>query len=499
MNPAAHVGDALGIGLSSVTISYGSNPVLDIGALELAAGGYTLITGPTGCGKSSLALALVGVLEEMTGATLTGSITVDGQERLGEDPVNGELPVAAVWQRPDAQLFRRTILEEVRAGLDFRMTDAEAGTRRARAALRSVGLDHLDESRDPLTLSGGEQQRLALAAALVLDAPILVLDEAASQLDAAASARFSRIIAETRAERGLTVIAFDHRPDPHLATADRVIVLDRSGTVALDGGPAEVYGTNAHHCRDIGIRLPAAPSASSSQLPHEPPPRSDPTAGPTLSLQALTVPGHRNTAGRPLLREVSFTLPPRSVALLVGPNGSGKTTLLNTLAAIQPRIRGRIDPPRRTRRASGIGYAPQRGSELMFARTVRQELALAFPGSRPRGSGAEAAHCSDGFDTLLERAGLLRLAETHPQHLSGGQRQRLSVLLAVASAPALVLLDEPTNAQDAIGAARILALIEQHAAQRVCLIATHEEELFTGLATHRIELRDGAVTQVREL
>ncbi|MDN5704271.1 MAG: ATP-binding cassette domain-containing protein, partial [Yaniella sp.] len=152
--------------IQQFTIAYdGANPVLNIPYLELVSGSYTLITGPTGCGKSSLAHALVGVLEDMTTARVAGSISMNGTQLATLDSAQRSGTIAAVWQRPETQLFASTVLAEVRAGLDFQLIAPNEATFRARRALHHLGLSHNDESRNPLTHSGREQQRLALASA----------------------------------------------------------------------------------------------------------------------------------------------------------------------------------------------------------------------------------------------------------------------------------------------------------------------------------------------
>ncbi|MGO1852757.1 MAG: ATP-binding cassette domain-containing protein [Microbacteriaceae bacterium] len=470
-----------GIALRDLTIAYGdSDPVIDIPELELPAGSYTLVTGPTGCGKSTLALALVGLAGEMLDATVSGSIRVAGRDPAELDQAERAALVGAVWQRPEAQLFRRTLLEEVQAGLDFQRIPALDGAERARAALGQVGLSHLDEQRDPLALSGGEQQRLSLAGVLALDPHLLVLDEAFSQLDAPGRNRFTEAIVTLRARRPVTVVAFDHRPDPHLGAADRVIVLDRDGRVALDGAPAQVYSREGEQCRQIGVRIPARTTSSRTTRPA----RAVQTAGsPALRIDSLDI-----TRGRaPVLRNVGLDLPQGAVAILTGPNGAGKSTLLAAIAGSVGPARDTITPPRRRRLRAGIGYAPQRGSELMLASSVQDELRLASPpGTSPS---------DEELGRLLDEAGLTELTDHHPQRLSGGQRQRLATLLAVAGRPKLLLLDEPTNAQDAHGLERIRALISHHANERVAIVATHEPDELDGIATHRLALHKGRLTE----
>lgn len=599
------------LNIRNLKIKYDNKTVINIPALTIKTGTYTLITGPTGCGKTSLALTLAGVLKEMTDAQKTGEITLAGTLIPESNTSTANHPVAAVWQNPHAQLFRNTILDEVRAGLDFKQTPAAAGDTLARHALQLVGLNHLHETRDPLTLSGGEQQRLALAAALALETPILVLDEVTSQLDNAANKQLAAIIAAAQKQFNKIVIAFDHRPDPHLKQATRVIVLDSTGQIALDGTPHETYARHAAECRKIGIRTPhssieanhaehaslkravikdaqtlatcqpctknrsaqntvdeyavddnagskdtapnttrlepvaphpatihpAAPAPATSVHAASTPKAPDPaTPAPAAfapaafeqerhALPAHASPAHtlsaqtRPTQARPvqafaahalsvhafsgsalrrkrcktlLLRDVFFTLPPGATALLLGANGSGKTTLLNCVAGMQQRMTGSISPGRRERRRLGVGFAPQRGGELFFAGTLRAELATVIVAA----GVAEAVSVRRRVDALLVLAGLFAQADVHPQRLSGGQRQRFCTLLAVAASPGFVLLDEPTNNQDAFGVAQTLRLIRHDVGGRVMFIVTHEPHFFADVATHRITLNAGVVTGV---
>jgi energy-coupling factor transport system ATP-binding protein len=436
--------------LRDLHIRHGDDPVVRIPSLDLAPGGYTLIAGPTGCGKSTLALALVGLAEEMTGATVDGTIEIVGRDIRGTDPGDRAGLVAAIWQRPDAQVFRRSVIDEVQVGLDYRCLPAPDGTARARRALHAVGLGP----------------------------SVLVLDEAFSQLDDDGQAAFSAALRELRQRRGTTVVALEHRPDPHLDAADRVLVLDGDGTVAIDGEPGRVFAEHRKLVRRIGVREPTG-SGRGRVVGALTPPR--PAAGAALSAESLRVVRRRTT----VLESVDLELPCGAIATLTGPNGAGKSSLLAAIAGRRRTSRGTIRPGRRLRIGNGIGYAPQRGGELMLTRTVRVEVALAHPPC--------AAPTEGDIDRMLDAAGLLSLADRHPLRLSGGQRQRLSVLLACVGDPGLVLLDEPTHAQDARGVDQVLGLVREGAADRVTVIATHEPEAFDAVATHRLSVRDGAL------
>lgn len=394
--------------------------------------------------------------------------------------------VAAVWQRPGVQLFRASVIDEVRAPLDYRRVPPDEGTRRARAMLDLVGLGGIDERRDPMTLSGGEQQRLALAAALAQHTPVLVLDEATSALDAAASRRFGEALDRARAERGVTVVAIDHRPEAHIDRADRMIVLDE-GRIQRDDAPARIFA-DAESVSRFGLRMPGGSDPTGESSP-DPASLGIPT-DPGHPLPALRLSGVDVVVRRaPILHALEVSLPLGAVAVVTGDNGAGKSTLLRLLATELHPASGTVEPRSLTRLKAGIGYAPQRSAELMLTGTVGDELCTALTqGSR----GHDRATRRRAGD-LLARAGLDAHGQTHPLRLSGGQRQRLAVALAVAGAPALTLLDEPNSAQDRAGTEHVLRLIADNRAHRVTIIATHDPGAFAPLATHRVRMSAGRI------
>lgn len=382
--------------------------------LDLPRGSLTLVCGSTGSGKSTLALALAGSPR----VSWTGS--VEGG------------PAAVVWQDPGAQMCGRSLLDEVRLPMDYACVPADEADRRARGLIRRVGLARLSEDTDPMRLSGGEQQRLSLAAALAQDAPVLVLDETTSQ---GRTARF-----HARPRRGR------RRPDHHrrrpqsraLPQAVRpVIILGAKGRVVFDGPGLP------DNAAQLGVRAP----------------------GHRLTVPA---PGSAPTTCAPSSPDLGLglgRLPYGAIVALTGPNGAGKSTLLRSLARRRDLLR------------AGISWLPQRGSNHLLARTVGDELSrnTAFT---PASTGLE------------DSTGLSPLA------LSGGQRQRLTLARALGRAGTrLALLDEPSYSQDLSGTAQVAEMIKQDAHRRVTLMATHDSLLVDALATHVLRLPGGRVEE----
>lgn len=478
---------AVAVNIDDLHITYPHGPRIIPGfSARIERGSYTLIAGPTGCGKSTLALCLAGILGYGIPAQIQGSVTINGQRLDHMERADISRYVATVWQAPETQMCARTVLDEVRLGLDYRGVDAPEADRRARQALTAVGLSHIDSGRDPLTLSGGEQQRLALAAALVLDAPVLIMDEATSQLDDIAAHQFQQALTRARVERDLTIIAIDHRPALHLSMADRLIVFNHDGSIALDGVPEDIYRHHAHQCAELGLRVPGHDNHYGDSPRYV-------IAQPAEQAVATTHLGVR-VGKTHLLSDITWSLPTGAIAVVRGPNGAGKSTLLRCLATDLKPTTGTITPPARARVRAGIGYAPQQGADLFLNNTVGRELTAASRHSiRQRNVDEEA------ITPLLTRARLETMVGQHPLRLSGGQRQRLNVATALATSPRLLILDEPTSAQDVNGARAVCDLLAHDAPNRVTLVATHDEDIVRTMATHVIDIRDGYLSGVSVL
>lgn len=280
----------------------------------------------------------------------------------------------------------------------------------------------------------------------------------------------------------VTVVAIDHRPDAHLAHADRMIVLDQ-GRIVLDAAPEQILG-DSDVVRRFGLRTPGAVTPPEAPVVDGEAPGEQGKSA--LHLSAVEV-----TVGRTrILRDLGLSLPPGAIAVLTGDNGAGKSTLLRLLATELRPTAGHISPRARARIRAGIGYAPQRSAAIMLTRTVRDEIASAVT----RGGKATNPATRQRAEHVLSFAGLSGLAQVHPLTLSGGRRQRLAVALALAGEPALMLLDEPHSAQHRAGTEHIRRLVEEDRGRRVTIISTHDPHAFTGIATHQVHLSDGRIT-----
>ncbi|HWI30297.1 MAG TPA: ABC transporter ATP-binding protein [Microbacterium sp.] len=551
--PPAHV-DAPLLRLDGVSVRHegASQPTPAHATFEVRMGEVALVLGPSGSGKSTLALTLNGLIPHALPADVGGTVTVDGLV-ASETPV-AELStrVAMVFQDPDAQLFTGSVLDEVAFGLEnLRMPVADV-LERTEAALRRVGLWDR-RSWNPDRLSGGGRQRLAIACALAMGSPLLVLDEPTANLDPVGIEDVYAALAEVVAGGDRAIVLIEHNLDAAIPFVDRAVVLDQSGRVVFDGPVGPVLRENADELVRMGVWLPtatlaalrlrdagfameplpltpaalraalAAPEAEApapSLAPALTPtpavtpasavsttPRSMPPAGSTsmavsmpappastalISVRNLTVTRHR----RPVLHEIDLDIAEGSFVAVVGANGAGKTTLVQAIAGVLPPPRGRvrvgeIDPGRASPRelAARIGFVFQNPEHQFIANTVFDELAH---GLRLR--HAPDAEVTARVDELLERFGLADKAGTHPFLLSGGQKRRLSVGTALIAGAPILALDEPTFGQDRARADELLRLLRTlNAEGTTVIVVTHDMQLVAEYASHTVLMADGRI------
>jgi energy-coupling factor transporter ATP-binding protein EcfA2 len=217
--------------------------LLDDVSFRVGDGAKVALVGANGAGKTTLLLALNGVVPHLLTGTRTGSVVVAGRDPLSTTVREMARDVAMVFDDPAAQLSQPTAADEVALGLENLGVPWEAMGKRIGEALDAVGLAGL-EARDPATLSGGEQQRLAIACAIAMRPRLLVMDEPTAGLDPAGRAAVYAIAARLNREDGITVVIADHAVEALAEHARRIVVLD-AGEVVLDGAPPAVFGALA--------------------------------------------------------------------------------------------------------------------------------------------------------------------------------------------------------------------------------------------------------------
>ncbi len=428
--------------------------------LRLDPGRLLLVAGPSGCGKSTLARALAGIVPHALPGVATGQLLI-GERDVARTPpgVLGQV-VGLVFQDPESQLVMPHVADEVAFGLENRGWARDRMLAAVPAALGLVGLAGFEE-RQTAALSGGEQQRLALADVLAPLPRLLVLDEPTANLDPPGTAAVLAYLADVAARRDRTIVVIEHRLDALLPLADQVLLLDGDGRQLDYGSPA-----------DVADRHPAGLAAGRA-WPAVRPVAADAAAA--LEAVGVSVSYPAGGGGRTALREVDLPLHAGERVALVGPNGSGKSTLLQVLAGLRRPDAGTV----RLVHPDGGRADPSR----LPSATLPARLALVFQdpevGFVARTVSEEVG--SDEAAGILERFGLGHLAGEDPFRLSTGEQRRLSLAATVPHHPLVLLLDEPTFGLDERGRTAVAGLLDEgRASGQAQLLATHDPRLLPG-------------------
>ena len=458
--------------------------------IDLAPGEVLLVLGPSGSGKSTLALGLAGLLGRDIAGRVMGTLACGSGDR------------GLVFQDADRQLVMERVEDDVAFGLESRGWPSARMHRRVPEALDAVGL--ADRRRAvAATLSGGQRQRLALAGALAPEPAMLVLDEPTANLDPTAAAAFISRLTALKAGGTPTMVIVEHRVDAVWPLADRLLVLGGDGRPLASGSPRDVAAGHAAELLEAGVWLPSwlepAPSASvfppavaGAGEPHQ-------AAGDRPLVEARDL-VYAYRGGPPVLRGVALDVAAGERVAIVGANGSGKSTLARLLVGLVGPDAGQVaidgiapysQPPAERAALAGLVF---QDPELGFlATTVDDEVRLGLPGTPELASAAA---------TLMAELGLPleTFGPRSPYRLSGGEQRRLSLAPALLRQPRLLVLDEPTFAQDRHGVVALLDQLRARAAEGMAIVAvSHDERFVAAFADRVLELDAGRLHERRAL
>lgn len=472
------------LALEDVTYRYAGAavPALDRVSLEVEPGELVLLVGDTGCGKSTVLRAANGLVPHFHGGRMAGRVLVAGMDTRDHGP--GELAesVGSLFQDPETQVVMGTVRSELAFGLENRGEPPAVVARGVEEAALALGVAHLLE-RSTAELSGGELQRVALAAALAGRPSLLLLDEPTSQLDPVAGDELMGVLRRLNEDLDVAIVLAEHRLERCLAAADRVIALDAGRIVCdttpeefLRWAPADLQTPGSRLLRGLGLRPAPGVKAARAALrdaglaaaAQSAPDASEPPAGPRPAGAALRFRRvwHELRSGPVVLRSVELTITAGERVALMGRNGAGKSTLLRHAAGLMRPTRGRVEQGGR------VALLLQNPGDYLVHETVAREAS----------------------PNALANVGLSALGERNPRDLSGGERQRLAlavVLDAPNDPPAVVCLDEPTRGMDRRSKrelARTLGGLEA-----AVLVATHDPEFAVAFAQRVILLADGGI------
>lgn len=499
--------------------------------LRCARGECVALLGRVGAGKSTLCLALTGAIPQAIDSTMTGRVTVNGQDTRTTPMAELALAVGFVPENVGAYLFTATVADEIAFGLESLGLPPDEIERRIDETLPCVGLDGF-RARAPQTLSGGEQKRLALACALTMHPAILVLDEPTSGLDPRGRHQVIEIIVRLRREQGTTILIATQDAEAVARLAERAVVL-QEGQVAFDGSVDALlaqpdrlaaWGLHAPQLAELAFELTRRSGHPFAFYRLEDAQRALagfvetplPTAG--GAAHRLRHPplfyGGEQGGGKPLLislDNVSYRYPGADSAALrgidlqiapgdwlgvIGINGAGKSTLIRHLNGLLKPTKGAVQVNGQDTRERSVGelarvvsYLPQNPDRQIFAARVYDEVAYG-----PRQLGLRGPELDERVRSTLALLDLADYVDHPPAVLSYALRRRVALAATLALDTPVLALDEPDVGLDRRSVEQMMVIVaRRHRQGAAVIMITHDLRLVESYANRVIVLYEGEI------
>lgn len=455
-------------------------------SLTVQAGEVKVVTGASGCGKTTLMRLANGLCPQIYGGRVTGSVTVAGFDVSTTPVAQLAAHVGTLFQDPEEQFFALNVGDEIAFALRSRGVAPAEVEVRVYAAAKRLGITELLK-QDIHALSEGQKQKVGLASLLALGPKVLIFDEPSANLDPEATTALAITIGELKRE-GTAILIVDHRLYWLRDVADEVIVMFHGQIechgdwrMLRDEALRAKWGLRRADVVDPRLALPDVPVHFEGVADD--------------ASQAIFCANHMRFAyspKKPIFTDVSFSVP-AGITALIGNNGTGKTTLARILTGLNPAEGDFAVCGKAVDKKWGLmphsGLVLQNADHQLQMRTVREEIRSAMiAGRSAKGHKnlwqrlTSREHLSpselDACETILSELNLLHVADRHPQSLSGGEKQRVVIACALVKDPAILILDEPTSGLDGANMACIAKLLRHEADKgRAVFLITHDLEL----------------------
>lgn len=516
------------IRLNQVTFTY-EGDIVALKNLNLITrkGEFVVILGANGAGKSTLCYLLSGIVPNIYGGRRSGDMSVAGSDPWDEPLYLTSQRCGVVMQDPEVQLFMPTIQAELAFGPANLAFPRQEILRRTQDALKLVRMDGFEE-HNPRDLSGGQKQRVALASILTMLPQVLVLDEPTSQLDPVGRWEVGESIQRLKQSGDLTIVMTTHETEEILHLADQVLVLNHGETV-LQGSPAEVF-SQTEKLEQAGVKTPALilcqihyfPSSQIRSkvnltvrevadqisqaiktnqiqvIPETLPSAQNAQSEKDVILEARTLtvryPGPPPVTA---LKNINLQIRKGEIVGIIGQNGSGKSTLVKCFVNLLRPQQGEVFVEGQQisgytvgEMARRVGLVLQNPDYQLFTASCQEEIRFGLINL-----GVPASEMDQRVQEALELIGLYEQADLFPFRLSFGDRRKLAVAATLALNPKVLIMDEPTTAQDYRGRYQLAELAKRFHDERggTVLIITHDVDLIARYAQRLIVLHEGEV------
>lgn len=436
--------------IENLSFQYRSRPEWAIENISFALrpGEMLLIAGSSGCGKTTLARCINGLIPRSYGGKREGKVYLYGKD-VAEMPLAEVAQiVGTLLQDPERQIVASNVYNEIAFGPENLGLPREEILERVETAMQRLGIEYLRE-RETFNLSGGEKQKVALAGLLAMNASVLLLDEPLASLDPA-SAHEALEVFRSLADEGKTILLIEHRVEDAIAARpDRLLY--------IENGKVKYLGPIEHLPPEIDYREVKLPATWVVEQVKSQKTLIEAVSRPIVREEAKEVlvafeeVSFRYNEDRPfVLKDVNLEIRRGDLIAVLGPNGAGKSTLVKHSIGLLKPTRGRVLVNGQDTRkmsvaqiAHQIGYVFQSPTHMLYAPTVREELEFG-----PTNLGFKKDELVRAVSDSITTVNLSGLEEYPPLGLSFGQQKRTTIAAVLAMRSRIMIMDEPTAGQD---------------------------------------------------
>jgi len=464
----------------------GQNGIYDIN-LTVKRGEFLVITGGSGCGKTTITRLINGLIPNYYEGILTGGVIVGGSEVSKAPIFDIAKYVGSVFQNPRSQFFNVDTTSELAFASENQGVAVEEIRMRIEKTVEKFNIHSL-MNRSIFKLSGGEKQKIACASVSVAGTDIIVLDEPSSNLDFAAIEELQSVL-ELWKQQGKTVIIAEHGLYFLRELADRMLVME-NGRIVEEINSYKLKNMTLSETKEKGLR-----PLSIESLEYNDPNYIFKGSKMTVSKLEFTYrDGMRGIAVDDL------NISEKAIVAIVGSNGAGKSTFARCLCGLEKSCKGNLNINTsklgNKERLKNCYMVMQDVNHQLFTESVLDEVILSM---KNKGKKSEEQKLTLATE-ILSSLDLEEYAEIHPMALSGGQKQRVAIASAIASDRKIVLFDEPTSGLDYVHMNQVAENIKALSKlNKTVFVITHDLELILNCSTDILRLENGRVEEMYEL